>query len=287
MKRSLPSQPQEDAKLQRMLQAFSYSYAEDAWWKRQITRLVERLSGQPFFTKLYLAYRAAPTTDKNFFVSAERMLQLTVDYDADRLAAWPKRGPLVVVCNHPFGVIDGVIACRLTAAARGDFRILINSVLDLVEETAPYFLPIDFSGTKAAQATNLKSRNAALDYLKQGGCVVIFPAGEVATTRRLWSRRPQELPWKNLVARMVQESHAAVAPVYFAGSNSPLFQIASHLSMTLRMALYFRETRRMMGARIAVRLGAVMPYETLADAPSRIALTARLRRAVQTLGGKR
>lgn len=253
-----------DEDLKAQLQAFSYSYPDDPPWRRLFTRFVEILSGQPYFIRLYLNYRAHKQPDENFFAAALRLLQIRLVYDQEKLARWPKSGPLVVVCNHPFGVIDGLAACRFAAEARGDFRILTNAVLDRAEEMKPYLLPVDFSGTREALQTNLASRTAAQDYLKAGGCVVVFPAGAVATTPTIWARNVTDYPWKNFAARLILEAQASTALVFFEGRNSRLFQIASHISMTARMALYFREVRRMTGRRVVARLGPVLPYSALA-----------------------
>jgi putative hemolysin len=273
-----------DTSLKEELGGFSYSYAGDAWWRKQVTRIIEIASGQPYFVRLYLFYRANKRTGENFFDAAVRLLRFDVKYDEARLEAWPKAGPLVVISNHPFGVADGLIACQLAARARGDFKILIISVLDLAEEIRPFMLPIDFSETRAAMKTNFASRAAALDYLKKGGCIVVFPAGGVATTPKLFALTAVDAPWKNFAARLVLEARASVAPVYFPGQNSMLFQIFSHLSMTLRMALYFREARRRVGKRIEARLGPVIPCDAL-ETRDRTEALRKLRTALFELAG--
>ncbi len=46
-----------------------------------------------------------------------------------------------------------------------------------------------------------------------------------------------------------------MAPVYFAGQNSRLFQLASHISMTLRLSLLFKEVHDRIGGDIPLRIG--------------------------------
>lgn len=261
------------------LKAFTYTDAAASWWTRKTTRLIEQITGQPFFVNLYLSWHAAKPVDESLFAAAFRLLDIDLAYDESRLAQWPHSGPLVVACNHPFGVIDGLGACRLALQRRGDVRILINAVLNCIDDLAPHALPVDFTETADALRINLDSRRRALDHIRAGGCVIVFPAGGISTTPRLIARKATDTPWKSFVAKLVQDGGAAVAPLFFPGQNSAWFQIASHISMDLRLALMFRETRRLMGTRIEARLGEVLRFEDLRTL-DRAALTRRLRDAV-------
>jgi putative hemolysin len=275
-------QSDEDEALARDLQAFSYSYPGDPWWKRLPTRIIEIATGQPYFVKLYLQYRREKRTGESFFAAGLRLLKIGLVYDAAKLAAWPQEGPLVVICNHPFGVIDGLAICHLVSQRRGDFMALTNAVLDRAAEFRAHMLPIDFAETKQARQVNLESRAAALAHLKSGGCIIVFPAGGVATTPHLFATRAVDEPWKHFPARLVLEAKAHVAPVFIPGQNSMWFQIASHISLTLRLALMFREARAKVGSRVEVHIGDVIPFAATAS-QDRIALIRHLRRTVEQL----
>lgn len=263
---------------------FTYADPGDPWPKRFVIRRIERLTGQPYLRWLYEDYRDHPPVGETFWDSAIRRLELNVTYDAAKLATWPKTGPLVVVCNHPYGVLDGLISCHIVAKARMDFRILTNAVLYRAEEVRPFLLPIDFSDTKEALKTNLESRAEAKAHLTGGGCLIIFPAGGVATTPTIWDRRAVDAPWKTFAARMISQARAPVAPLYFAGQNSRLFQVVSHISMTLRLSLLFKEVHDRIGSEVRARIGDVVPYESLAAITDRPALMRHLRQATYALG---
>ncbi len=263
---------------------FSYAAAEDKRLKRFLIRLIERMTGQPRLKRLYDDHRANPRPGESFWDSAIRRLELKVVANEDALARLPRTGALVVVANHPFGVLDGVIICQLIARVRGDFRVLTNAVLNRAEEIKPFLLPVDFAETKEALETNLKSRAAAKHHLMGGGCLVIFPAGGVSTTPKPWDRRAVDSEWKNLTARLITQAKAAVVPVYFAGQNSRLFQLASHVSMTLRLSLLFKEVHDRIGSEVHVRVGEVIPYVKLATINDREKFMEHLRRATYALG---
>ena len=111
------------------------AYFEDPL-KRRLVQAVERLSGQPKIKQLYDHYRADLSRDVPFFEAAIRLLDLDVQFSASRHALIPKDGPLVIVANHPFGVLDGLIISWLIGLRRTDFKVLTNSVLDGVPEVA-------------------------------------------------------------------------------------------------------------------------------------------------------
>lgn len=260
----------------------SYASYFDDPVKRRLIRTVERMSGQPKIKKLYEHYRDHLAHDVPFFEAAMRLLDLDVQFSASRLAEIPRTGPLVIVANHPFGVLDGLVICWLTSLRRMDFKVLTNSALDGVPEARPYILPVDFSGTKEALAANVAMRKEALDHVKAGGCVIVFPGGGVATTPRPFDRTAVDDEWKPFTAKLISHSGAHVTPVYFEGQNSRLFQLASHFSLELRLALVFREVKRRMGTALPVVIGETLTPDALKDAGKRKGLMEFLR--AQTYG---
>jgi putative hemolysin len=263
---------------------FSYAAPEDPRFKRLIIRLIERMSGQPYLKSLYDEHRTNPLPGESFWDAAVRMLELKLVYNETELAKWPKTGPLVVVSNHPSGVLDGVVISHLVAKVRHDFRVLTNSVLYRAEEAREFMLPIDFSETEEALKTNLKSRAEAKAHLLKGGCLVIFPAGGVSTTPTVWHKRAIDAEWKTFTARLITQAKAPVAPVFFAGQNSRLFQVASHVSMTLRLSLIFKEVHDRIGSELHIRVGAPVPFENLPAMGDRHAFMNQLREMTYALG---
>jgi putative hemolysin len=263
---------------------FSYAEPHDPRLKRFIIRMIERMTGQPYLKSLYDDRFARRLPGESFWDLAIRLLDIKVVTNEDALARMPKTGPLVVVANHPFGVLDGVVICHLVHRVRSDFQILTNAVLNRADEVKEFLLPVDFTESEHALQTNLKSRAAAKHLLLNGGCLIVFPAGGVATTPKFWDRTAVDAEWKNLTARLISQGKAPVVPVFFAGQNSLLFQFASHVSMTLRLSLLFREVRDSIGGEIVVRVGEVIPFETLAGIEDRQKMMNMLRQATYALG---
>jgi putative hemolysin len=257
---------------------FSYATPDDPPVKRGLIRLVERATGQPELKRLYVDNQRHPRPDESFWQAAVRKLALDVRHDETALARIPKFGPVVIVANHPYGVLDGIVISWLVERTRPDFVVLTNAVLMRAPEARDFILPIDFAPTEEARQTNLKTRAAARAQLDRGGVVVAFPAGAVSTAPDRLGRRPAvDARWQPFVAQLIQRSKATVVPIWFGGQNSRLFQIASHVSQTLRISLIFHEVKARIGAVLPVAIGAAIPFSALAGIKDRQALADILR----------
>jgi putative hemolysin len=265
------------------IENFTYASPGDARLKRLVIRFIEKTTGQPYLKWLYEDNRANPAPGESFWAAAVRRLELKIVCNEEALAQWPRKGPLVIVANHPFGVLDGIVISYLAEKVRPDFRILTNNVLNRAEEIRHHLLPIDFKDTREARALNLKSRAAARAHLAAGGCLIVFPAGGVSTAPRPWTRKAVDAEWKTFAGKLIHQSHAPVVPVYFAGQNSRLFQLASLVSLTLRLSLLFKEVHDRIGSDVVVRIGDIIPFEPLAGL-GRVQLMDHLRQRTYALG---
>ncbi|MEL6338886.1 MAG: lysophospholipid acyltransferase family protein [Myxococcota bacterium] len=263
--------------------SFTYAAPSDPRWKRALIRSIEAVSGQRRLRRIYLDYRRDNDHAASFWVNAVRRLGLDIDYDKRRLAAVPATGPLVVVANHPFGVVDGIVLAWLLEQVRSDFKVLVNSVLARAEEARPYLLPIDFAVTESAKRMNLASRAAARSLLDDGGAVVVFPGGTVSTASTP-SGKAFDPAWKPFTARLIARANATVVPIYFPGQNSRLFQVASLLHPALRLALFFHEARNKMDGRIEVEIGETIQASELPQGQP-VASIEELRARTYALGG--
>ena len=257
---------------------FSYAAESDPLVKRGLIRLVEKVTGQPELKRLYIQNQRYPRPSESFWQAAVRSLALDVRYDAAALARVPRTGPVVFVANHPYGVLDGIVISWLVEKVRPDFAVLTNAVLMRAPEVRNFVLPVDFSETPEAMRTNIASRAAARARLDAGGVVVVFPAGGVSTAPDRLGRKPAiDARWQPFVSQLIQRSEATVIPLWFGGQNSRLFQMASHLSQTLRLSLIFHEVKSRIGDVLPVAIGAPIPFEELAAIKDRQALADDLR----------
>ena len=264
---------------------FSYATPDLPAWKRALIHTVERLGGQRRLKRLYHQVRAGSACgDGSFFEAAIAALGVDMAVDDAALARIPKTGPVLFIANHPYGVLDGLALTALSLRRRPDVRVMANSALCRIPEAERYLLPIDFAGTEAARQSMLQSRRAARDWLSRGGAVGLFPGGGVATSARAWRGRAEELPWHPFTVKLIQTAGATVVPIHFAGQNSRLFHLASHMSQTLRLSLLFRETYRRMDTALDVSIGEPIPWDRLPAFANRADLLAHLRQVTDRLG---
>ncbi|KIC22584.1 lysophospholipid acyltransferase family protein [Leisingera sp. ANG-Vp] len=241
------------------------SYAHSAATRpgRAVIRLLENATGRLQLIRRAAGYEKDVAAGRSFWsVMAERY-GLTLDVIGGSLGNIPEDKPLILIANHPYGILDGLMMGHILAETRGDFRILAHQVFRKAEDLNKVILPVAFDETRDAVRTNLETRKEALRYLGQGGAIGIFPGGTVSTAVKPFDH-PMDPGWRGFTARMIAKSDAVVVPVFFDGHTSRLFQIASHLHSTLRMGLLIKEFRKRVGTSVKVVIGEPITRDVLA-----------------------
>ena len=241
----------------------SYAYSAQTKGGRAMIRTMENLTGRVGLIKRARGYEREVSQGRDFWEVMVERYGLSLDIIGGSLDAIPRTGPLVMIANHPYGILDGLMMGHILSRTRGDFRILAHKVFRKAEDLERVILPISFDETREAVALNVATRKTALDYLGQGGGIGIFPGGTVSTAAKPLSR-PLDPGWRGFTARMIAKSAAMVVPVYFDGHNSRLFQIASHLHYTLRMSLLIKEFKARVDSPVRVVIGAPIRRTELA-----------------------
>lgn len=232
--------------------------------KRGVIRVLENLTGRIALLRLVRKWERDTDRDPDFWKSVLDKLEIKLTTPPEEIARIPREGPLVVVSNHPHGLIDGIVMAHLLGHARDDYKILTRALLCHVPRIDKYLLPVKFPHEEDAIQTNIAMRREAIAHLKDGGCVALFPAGTVATSDTFFG--PAVDPdWMPFAAKMIRQTGAQVLPVFYPGSNSRLFQIANKLSTTLRQSLLLHEINHARGKPQGPRVGQLIPQEVLAS----------------------
>lgn len=224
--------------------------------------MLERVSGKKRIERVYERIEESVAGRPEFWDAALEGLGIKPVIDGPGLDSLPTEGPLVLIANHPFGILDGMIMCRMASRLRELWRILINADIAAIDHLNDFFLPIDFRPTPEATKTNIGTKQRAVQALREGGAVVIFPSGGIATAPKVVGRA-RELEWKLFVMKLLRIRGAKVVPVYFHGQNSVLFHAASRISVTLRLSLVIRELTRKMGGVVHATVGTALSLEEL------------------------
>ena len=242
------------------------SYASSAATKggRAVIRVLENATGRFKLIRRARGYADEVAGGRDFWdVLAERY-GLKLDVVGGSLENIPRDGPLIVVSNHPYGILDGLMMGRILSERRGgDFRLLANAVFRRSPDLERVILPISFDETKEAAKLNLATRSEALRYLSAGGAIGVFPGGTVSTAAKPFDR-PMDPSWRTFTAKMIAKSGAVVVPVFYEGHNSRLFQIASHVHSTLRLGMLIREFKSRINSKVRVVVGEPVPAAMIA-----------------------
>lgn len=265
------------------LPKLTYASPDDPLPKQMFIRSLERLTGRRRLERIYDTVLGTEAEHGKLWGAALREMRVRVDYAPEQIAKVPAEGPVILIANHPYGVLDGLIICHFASLIRPHFKILIHKALNREPRVEKYMLPIDFDASEEAALTNIETKRRAIETLRDGNAVVIFPAGGISTTINGPFGRAVDLEWKLFVTKLIQMTGATIVPIYFHGQNSRIFQMASHVSETLRLALIIHEVNRKMGKTVQVTIGDPIPYAALSGIRRRQDLLHHLRESIYAL----
>lgn len=222
--------------------SLSYASTFEDPWKSSIIRAMELFTGKITILRRIKTFerRGAPS-GQAFWRAALDVMGIDLTTPQEQLDRIPKEGPVIVVANHPHGMVDGMIFADLIGRVRPDYRILTRSLLTAIDEVAgSYMIPVPFPHEDDAQRKGVEMRAKAMKHLKDGGVVALFPSGVVATSETFFGPAIEE-EWNVFTAKLIRRSGATVVPMRFPGQNSRAYQIANKLSPMLRQGLLLHE----------------------------------------------
>lgn len=219
----------------------SYATTFDSQIKANTIRTMEWMTGKLTLLRMIRQFeRSGVPEGQAFWRKALDIMGIPLLTPREQIERIPPDGPLIVVANHPHGLVDGMILADLIGRVRQDYKILTRSLLTGVDEISRFMIPVPFLHESDALKQNLEMRKRAMDHLDKGGAIVLFPSGVVAASQTFFGPA-QEAPWNPFTAKLIQRSGATVLPVRFPGQNSRWYQIAHQLSPTMRQGLLIHE----------------------------------------------
>jgi putative hemolysin len=217
--------------------------------------------------KVRQLYRRASQYSEGFRLEnllAEMRVELRVDpADAARI---PPSGPVVVVANHPFGVLDGAVLTVLLTRVRADVKVMTNFLLGDVPELQNHCIFVDPFHTDRSIDSNRRALKEAVAWLQQGGMLAIFPAGEVSHLQ-FPHAQIADPAWNDTGVRLIRRTGASALPIYFCGRNSVGFQILGMIHPRLRTAFLLNEFLQQEGKTVEVRVGSEVPADCILGIP--------------------
>ncbi len=198
-------------------------------------------------------------------LAAMRVEQRVVAADTTRI---PATGPVVVVANHPFGMLNGAMLATLLTRARPDVKVITTFPLGDVPELSRHCIVIDSlpgnNGDANYAGANRHALAEAKDWLQSGGMLALFPAAEVSQ----W-QFPQaaisDPHWSHTAVHLIRQTGAAALPVYFCGRNSMSFHLFGMIHPRLRSAFLLQEFLQHEGRNVEIRVGSEISSDGIAS----------------------
>lgn len=233
------------------------SFGKHASLLRPVAPLLERLFGIHLLNRIYNEVRLRlihPEHDPAFFMKTLQVMGTCLEMDRTFAENIPEEGPLIVVVNHPYGGVDGVALGALLSESRSDAKLMGNYLLSRIDGIWGSIIQVDPFEKKAFVCANLNGMREAKRWLQGGGCLGVFPAGEVSAFN--WRNfSVVDRAWSSHIASLALSSGATVLPIYFEGHNRWFFQLAGFLHPRLRTLLLPREFCSMRNSILRVRIG--------------------------------
>ena len=236
----------------------SYAHSAQSRLGRSIIRCLENATGRSALLSRSPNLRTNMHSIQNFWHSIMEGYGVTIDIMQGELGDIPVDQPFIVVANHPYGILDGLVMGSVLAQSGANFKIIANDIFNKAREISDKILPISFKNTREAISLNLRTRKNAITHLSHGGAIGIFPGGTVSTSSKLFSQ-PADPSWRSFTAKMIFKSNALVVPIFFDGNTSRIFQIASHLHPNIRAGLLLREFKLRLDKPVRIVIGKPIP----------------------------
>ncbi|MGE0114081.1 MAG: lysophospholipid acyltransferase family protein [Steroidobacteraceae bacterium] len=223
-------------------------------------------------TRVYQALEHCRSTAE-FAGNALQIMGVGKQIEATDLLRIPTQGAAIVVANHPYGGLEGLLLIELLLQRRADVRVLANHLLWRIPELRPVLIPVDVLDA-SRKIANLAGLRAAIAHVKTGGLLAMFPAGAVS---HLHGTQIVDPAWNPTAARLIRKCNAPVTPIHFAGHNSTGFQLAGMIHPLLRTAMLPRELVNKRNHRIQVSVGNALPASQIQTVTDDTALASLLR----------
>lgn len=258
--------------------------AGDILAMKTVRRHFRRLLNSENVTRVYETMNEKWPREE-FCTAALKALNVSVRMDASQMVSIPASGPTVVVSNHPFGAIEGIALIDLFTAIRPDVKVVANSMLKVFPDLSQHCLFVNPFDTAVARRENIAVVREALTWVKSGGMLVLFPAGEVSHFTFL-TRRITDPVWRDTAAKIALKAEATVLPIYFGGRNTIRFQMAGMIHPLLRTAMLPSELFNKQGKVLNLQIGSAINKRKLKRFTSSKQLCNYLRTRTYALEGR-
>ncbi|MFV0482305.1 MAG: lysophospholipid acyltransferase family protein [Campylobacteraceae bacterium] len=187
----------------------------------------------------------------------ENVLKVPFEVHKADLSKIPTTGPFIIISNHPLGALDGLLLIYLISKIRPDFKIMANFMLKRIKNLEDIFIPVNPFENSKDSFNSLKGMIGSLKHLQNGGCIGIFPSGEVSNKNLL--EEVEDRPWQLTAIKLIKKAKVPIIPIFFNAKNSSTFYWLGKANPALRTIMLPREMLREFKKPIQIRIGKQIP----------------------------
>ncbi len=217
--------------------------------KKDVMKAIVSNIGQKGFFKLIVQstrvkrinqfYLRHQYDDTETFINAVfTQSNLRFTFSTHELQKFPKTGACIVYCNHPFGGIDGLILYKILSALRSDIKIMASYTLRKIIPLNNIILPIDTLDEAAPKEYRFKGTKTAFQHLQEGGCLIVFPAGEIASYQK-HVNMVTDPQWQQPLIKFINKANVPVFPGFLVETKKTWY------SSFLKYFLYSSENNNL------------------------------------------
>ncbi len=270
--------------------SFMHPFEGGSFWRRLGAFLgyyLEALFGVHHLSRLYDRVTGAEDSDA-FVKHLQAVMEITADFNHDDLAQVPASGSVVVVANHPFGGVEGVILLDLLRKRRSDVKVMANYLLRMIPELRDDLILVDPFGGVESKQRNVRAMREALNWLRNGHVLIVFPAGEVASFNWRLLRVVDPI-WRRSIAGLLRsvKHEVSILPIFIPGRNSILFNVLGVIHARLRTILLPRQFLRQIKRKVTLHIGSPFSATALIEQWSNDTEVMRVLRLRTMILGKR
>ncbi|SDD89152.1 lysophospholipid acyltransferase family protein [Riemerella columbipharyngis] len=230
--------------------------------KRPVASLIMKVAKISEINKLYEKLKIYE--GKDFFDHFLKERDIRYEVFEEDLQRIPKTGPFILVANHPLGAIDGILMCKILTEIRPDFKIMGNFLLEKIQPMVPFVIPVNPFETRKDLRSSATGLKRTLEHLNNGGCIGVFPAGEVSNKNNE-TREILDKQWEIPVLKLIQKAKIPVVPMYFHTKNSNIFYNAAKIHADLQTLMLPYEMMNKRSKPIKIRIGKPITLRVMRD----------------------
>ena len=181
-------------------------------------------------------------------------------------------GPLLIVANHPYGLPDGAMIAEVIMEhlKRTDYKFFVSHIVTKIfpELKKRGFSIENLNLDSKAVRNNARTLLSARNHLREGGMMIMFPAGQVSGLR-LYSEKGIlkvcDFKWDDGFISLAKSSGATILPVLLEGNNSFTFLFWRLFGKMFGRLCLFREFIKLTPRKIKVRIKRPFLFEDYQD----------------------